>query len=104
TVSSAGIPGPEMTVPADNDIGEAVVTVVLPLVVLATKVLVVVVVVGISVPAMVIPNVSALVEAVVTVVLPLVVSAVIVEDNPGRTEGLPELWHATQNVGFVAGS
>lgn len=102
TVSLAGIPGPEMTVPLDNDMGEAVVTVVLPLVVLATKVDVVVVVFGIPVPAMVIPTVSALVEAVVTVVLPLVVFAVIVEVNPVRvTQGLPVLWHATQNVGFV---
>lgn len=102
TVSLAGIPGPEMTVPLDNDTGEAVVTVVLPLVVLATKVDVVVVELGIPVPVILIPTVSALVEAVVTVVLPLVVFAEIVEVNPVRvTQGLPELWQATQNVGFV---
>jgi len=82
TVSLTGIPGPEITVPADNDTGEDVVTVVLPVVVLAVKVVVVVVVLGMLVPVMVIPNVNALVEVVVTVVLPLVVFAVIVEDNP----------------------
>ncbi len=102
TVSLTGIPGPEITVPADNDTGEDVVTVVLPLVVLAVKVVVVTVVLGMPVPVMVIPNVKALVELVVTVVLPFVVFAVIVEDNPVlATQGLPVLWQATQNVGLV---
>jgi len=102
TVSLTGIPGPEITVPADNDTGEDVVTVVLPVVVLAVKVVVVVVVLGMLVPVMVIPNVNALVEVVVTVVLPLVVFAVIVEDNPVlATQGLRELWQATQKVGLV---
>jgi hypothetical protein len=82
TVSLGGIPVPEIAVPADNDTGEDVVTVVLPLVTLAVKVVVVDVVLGTPVPAMVMPKVRALVEAVVTVVLPLVVFAVIVEDNP----------------------
>src|SRR6266850_637776 len=62
--------------------GEAVVTVVLPLVVLAVNVLVVEVVLGIPVPVTVMPSVRVLVEPVVTVVLPLVVFAVIVEDAP----------------------
>ena len=98
TVSFAGIPVPEMTVPADKETGAEVVTVVLPLVTLAVNV-VMITVVGMPVPLMIIPCVSALVEAVVTVVLPLVVSAVMVEDNPLRvTHGLPELWQATQNV------
>lgn len=104
TVSLAGIPVPEIIVPADNDIdtGETIVTMALPLVMLAVKVVVVVVVLGMPVPVMVIPNVKALVEVVVTVVLPLVVSAVIVEDDPVLlTQGLPLLWQATQNVGLV---
>src|SRR6266478_4983978 len=84
TVSLAGIPGPEISVPADNVTGVDVVTVVLPLVVLAVNVVFVVVVLGMPEPLTVIPNVRALVEVVVTVVLPLVVSAVIVEDNPVR--------------------
>ena len=82
TVSLAGIPGPEMAVPLENDTGEAVVTVVLPAVVLATKFVVVVVEFGMPVPVMVIPVVKALLEAVVTVLLPLMVFAEIVEDNP----------------------
>ena len=61
----------------------------------------VIVVLGIPVPLTVIPSVKALVEAVVTVVLPLVVFAVIVEDTPLLTQGLPVLWQATQNVGLV---
>jgi hypothetical protein len=104
TVSFAGIPVPEIIVPADNDIdtGETIVTMGLPLVMLAVKLVVVVVVLGMPVPVMVIPNVKALVEVVVTVVLPLVVSAVIVEDDPVLlTQGLPLLWQATQNVGLV---
>src|SRR5712691_3428852 len=101
TVSLAGIPVPEITVPADNDTSEDVVTVVLPLVMLAVKVVVLVVVLGIPVPVMVIPNVKALVEAVVTVLLPLVVFAVIVEDAPLVTHWLFEVWQATQNVGLV---
>ncbi len=102
TVSLAGMPVPEITVPADNDTGVDVVTVVLPAVMLAVKVVVVVVVLGIPVPVMVIPNVKALVEAVVTVLLPLVVFPIIVEDNPVLlTQGLPVLWQATQNVGLV---
>ena len=105
TVSLAGIPVPEITVPADNDMGVDVVTVVLPAVMLAVKVVVVVVVLGIPVPVMVIPNVKALVEAVVTVLLPLVVFPIIVEDNPVLlTQGLPVLWQATQNVGLAKGS
>ncbi len=55
----------------------------------------------IPVPVMVIPKVKAAVEGVVTVVLPLVVLAVIVEDVPRLTQGLFELWQATQNVGLV---
>ena len=104
TVSPVGIPIPEMTVPARNDIvaGETIVTTALPLVMLAVKVVVVVVVFGIPLPLMVIPRVKALVEGLVTVVLPLFVFAVIVEDNPVLvTEGLAELWQATQNVGLV---
>ena len=102
TVSLAGIPVPEITVPADKDTSEDVVTVVLPLVMLAVKVVVVVLVLGIPVPVMVIANVKALVEVVVTVVLPLVVFAVIVDDNPVLLiQGLPVLWQATQNVGLV---
>ena len=107
TVSPVGIPIPEMTVPARNDIvaGETIVTTALPLVMLAVKVVVVVVVFGIPLPLMVIPRVKALVEGVVTVVLPLFVFAVIVEDNPVLvTEGLAELWQATQNVGLVEAS
>jgi len=102
TVSLAGIPVPEIIVPDDNDTGEDVVTVVLPLVMLAVRVVVVVVLLGMPVPFIVIPNVKAPVEGVVTVVLPLVVFAVIVEDNPVLlTQGLAELWQATQNVGLV---
>src|SRR5712692_10529452 len=86
TASPGGIPLPlsEIAVPARNDmvVGETIVTMALPFVMLAVKVIVVVVVFGIPVPLMVIPCVKSLVEAVVTVVLPLVVSAVIVEDNP----------------------
>jgi hypothetical protein len=82
TVSLGGIPGPEIAVPEDSDTGEAVVTVVLPLVVLAVNVLVVEVVLGIPVPVTVMPSVRVLVEPVVTVVLPLVVFAVMVEDAP----------------------
>ncbi len=102
TVSPGGIPAPEIAVPADNDTSEDVVTVVLPLVMLAVKVVVVVVVLGIPVPVMVIPNVKALVEAVVTVLLPLVVFALMVKDDPVLvTQMLFELWQATQNVGLV---
>jgi len=104
TVSPAGIPIPEIAVPARNDMvaGETIVTMALPLVMLAVKVIVVVVVFGIPLPLMVIPWVKALVEAVVTIVLPLVVFAIIVEDNPVLlTQGLPVLWQATQNVGLV---
>jgi len=107
TVSPAGIPLPEIAVPARNDMvaGETIVTVALPLVMLAVKVSVVVVVFGIPLPLMVIPWVKALVEAVVTVVLPLVVFAIIVEDNPVLlTQGLRVLWQATQNVGLAKGS
>jgi len=107
TVSPAGIPIPEMAVPARNDMvaGETIVTMALPLVMLAVKVIVVVVVFGIPLPLMVIPWVKALVEAVVTIVLPLVVFAIIVEDNPVLlTQGLPVLWQATQNVGLAKGS
>jgi len=82
TVSLGGMPAPEIAVPADNDTGEDVVTVVLPLVMLAVNVLVVDVELGMPVPAMVMPRVRVLLEPVVTVVLPLVVFAVIVEDNP----------------------
>jgi len=93
TVSFGGMPGPEITVPAESDTAAAVVTVVLPAAVLAVKVVVVVVVLGIPAPLMVIPWVSAAVDAVVTVVLPLVVFAVIVDDNPVLvTQGLLELW------------
>src|SRR2546426_7327580 len=65
TVSPAGIPIPEMAVPARNDMvaGETIVTMALPLVMLAVKVIVVVVVFGIPLPLMVIPWVKALVEA-----------------------------------------
>ncbi len=106
TASPGGIPLPlsEIAVPARNDmvVGETIVTMALPFVMLAVKVIVVVVVFGIPVPLMVIPCVKSLVEAVVTVVLPLVVSAVIVEDNPVlATQMLFELWQATQNVGLV---
>jgi hypothetical protein len=102
TVSFAGMPVPEMSVPADRDTGEDVVTVVLPLVMEAVKVVVVEVVLGMPVPEMVIPKVRALVEAVVTVVLPLVVFALNVEVSPVLvTQGLPVLWQATQNVGLV---
>ena len=82
TVSLAGIPGPEMTVPLDNDMGEAVVTVVLPLVVLAVNVLVVDVELGMPVPVTFMPTVRVLVEPVVTVVPPLAVFAAIVDDVP----------------------
>jgi len=106
TVSPAGIPVPEIAVPARNDmvVGETIVTMALPLVMLAVKVIVVVVVFGIPVPLMVIPCVRALVDAVVTVVLPLFVVAVIIEDTPLLTQGLFELWQATQNVGLAKGS
>ena len=101
TVSFGGMPGPEITVPAESDTGEAVVTVVLPLAVLAVKVVVVVVVLGIPAPLMVIPWVRAAVDAVVTVVLPLVVLAMIVEERPVlRIQGLPVLWQWTQKVGL----
>jgi len=102
TVSFGGMPGPEITVPAESDTGEAVVTVVLPLAVLAVKVVVVVVVLGIPAPLIVIPWVRTAVDAVVTVVLPLVVFAVIVEERPVLLiQGLPVLWQCTQKVGFV---
>jgi hypothetical protein len=104
TVSLAGIPVPEIIVPADNEIdtGETIVTMGLPLVMLAVKVVVVVVVFGIPLPLMVIPVVKALVEAVLTVVLLMVVSAVMVEVVPVLvTQMLFELWQATQNVGLV---
>ena len=102
TVSFGGMPGPEITVPAESDTGEAVVTVVLPLAVLAVKVVVVVVVLGIPAPLIVIPWVRAAVDAVVTVVLPLVVFAMIVEERPvWLIQGLPVLWQCTQKVGFV---
>jgi len=102
TVSLAGMPGPEIAVPDDNDTGVAVVTVVLPAVVFAVNVVVVDVELGMPVPATVIPTVRALVEAVVTVVLPLVVLAVIVDDNPvPLIQGLLELWQCTQKVGLV---
>jgi len=57
TVSPAGIPVPEIAVPARNDMvaGETIVTVALPLVMLAVKVVSVVVVFGIPLPLMVIP-------------------------------------------------
>jgi len=57
TVSPAGIPVPEIAVPARNDMvaGETIVTVALPLVMLAEKVVSVVVVFGIPLPLMVIP-------------------------------------------------
>src|SRR5256886_4727207 len=102
TVSFAGMPGPEITVPAVSDTGEAVVTVVLPLAVLAVEVVVVVVVLGIPAPLIVIPWVRTAVDAVVTVVLPLVVFAVIVEERPVLLiQGLPVLWQCTQKVGLV---
>ncbi len=103
TVSPAGIPVPEIAVPARNDMvaGDTIVTVTLPLVMLAVKVIVVVVVFGIPLPLMVIPCVKALLEEVVTVVLPLVVFAVIVDDAPLVTHWLFEVWQATQNVGLV---
>ena len=102
TVSFGGMPGPEITVPAESDTGEAVVTVVLPLAVLAVKVVVVVVVLGIPAPLIVIPWVRTAVDAVVTVVLPLVVFAVIVEERPVLLiQGLAVLWQCTQKVGFV---
>src|SRR5882762_4377137 len=107
TVSPAGIPIPEIAVPARNDMvaGETIVTMALPLVMLAVKVIVVVVVFGIPLPLMVIPWVKALVEPLATIVLPLVVFAIIVEDNPVLlTQGLPVLWQATQNVGLAKGS
>jgi hypothetical protein len=105
TVSLAGIPGPEMAVPEDNETGVEVVTVVLPLVVEAANVVAVVVALGMPVPVMVIPRVSALVEAAVTAVLPLVVFALMVEVNPVRLiHGLPVLWQWTQNVGLVEAS
>jgi hypothetical protein len=93
TVSPAGILIPEIAVPARNDMvaGDTIVTMALPLVMLAVNVIVVVVVFGIPVPLMVIPWVKALVEAVVTIVLPLFVFAVIVEDTPLLTQGLREL-------------
>ena len=102
TVSFGGMPGPEITVPAESDTGEAVVTVVLPLAVLAVKVVIVVVVLGIPAPLMVIPWVRAAVDAVVTVVLPLAVLAMIVEERPVLLiQGLPVLWQWTQKVGLV---
>ena len=102
TVSLAGIPGPEITVPAWNDTGEPVVTVVLPAVVFAVNVEVLVVVFGIPVPVTVIPTVKALEEVVITVVLPLVVFAVSVEEVPALLiHGLLVLWQATQKVGLV---
>ena len=106
TVSPAGISAPEIAVPARNDMvaGETIVTMALPLVTLAVKIIVVVVVFGIPLPLTIIPCVKALVEAVFTVVLPLVVFAVIVEDTPLLTQGLFELWQATQNVGLAEGS
>jgi hypothetical protein len=57
TVAPAGIPVPEIAVPARNDMvaGETIVTVALPLVMLAVKVVSVVVVFGIPLPLMVIP-------------------------------------------------
>jgi len=57
TRSPAGIPLPEIAVPARNDMvaGETIVTVALPLVMLAVKVVSVVVVFGIPLPLMVIP-------------------------------------------------
>src|SRR5215475_4936151 len=92
TVSLAGMPRPEIAVPDDNETGVAVVTVVLPAVVLAVNVVVVDVEFGIPVPATVMPTVRAAVEAVVTVVLPLVVLALIVDDNPVLLiQGLLEL-------------
>ena len=92
TVSLAGMPGPEITVPADNDRAVVIVTVVLPAVVLAVNVVVVEVEFGMPVPATVMPTVRAAVEAVVTVVLPLVVLALIVDDNPVLLiQGLLEL-------------
>jgi hypothetical protein len=104
TVSPAGIPAPEMGVPAFQDTGAVVVTVVLPLVMEAVKVLCVVVVLGMPVPLMVIPCVNASVEAVVTVVLPLVVLAEMVEDAPRLTQGLFDEWQATQKVGLADAS
>lgn len=101
TVSLAGTPTPEITVPARNETGEAVVTVVLPVVMVPVKLVVVVVAFGIPVPVTVIPRVKALAEGVDTVVLPLVVSAVMVEDVDLLIQGLFELWQATQNVGLV---
>ncbi len=101
TVSFGGMPGPVITVPAESDTGEAVVTVMLPLAVLAMKVVVVVVVLGIPTPLMIIPWVRAAVDAVVTVVLPLVVFAMIVEERPvWLIQGLPVLWQWTQKVGL----
>jgi hypothetical protein len=103
TVSPVGILVPEMAVPACNEMvaGETIVAMALPPVMLAVKVIAVVVVLGIPLPLMVIPCVKAPVEAAVTVVLPLVVFAVIVADTPRLTQGLFELWQATQNVGLV---
>jgi len=102
TVSFGGMPGPEIPVPAESDTGEAVVTVVLPLAVLAVKFVVVVVVLGIPAPLIVIPWVRVAVDAVVTVVLPLVVFAMIVEERPVLLiQGLPVLWQCTQKVGLV---
>src|SRR5262244_3507815 len=73
TVSFGGMPGPEITVPAESDLGVAVVTVVLPAAVLAVK-----------------------------VVVPLVVFAMIVDDKPVLLiQGLLELWQCTQKVALV---
>jgi hypothetical protein len=99
TASLAGIPVPEMTVPAESDTGVEVVTVVLPAVTVPTNVVVVTVVVGIPDPEIVMPVVRSLVDEVVTVVLPEVVVLVMVEVLPVVvTYGLPELWHITQKV------
>src|SRR2546422_9545874 len=70
TVSFGGMPGPEITVPAESDTGVAVVTVVLPAAVLAGKGGGGVVGVGIPTPLIVIPWVRAAVDGVGTVVLP----------------------------------
>jgi hypothetical protein len=102
TVSLAGIPVPEMTVPAESDTAVVVVTVALPAVTVPTNVLVVTVLLGIPDPEIVMPAVKSLVDEVVTVVLPEVVMPVMVALLPVVvTYGLDEWWHITQKVALL---
>ena len=102
TLSGDGIPVPVIDAPLGSQTGEAVVTVVLPLVVVAVKVLV-----PAPTPVTLMFKVRSDEEGVVMVALPAVVLAVMVEERPVvaihglRVVPVPPSWQKTQKVRLV---